>query len=615
MADVGPSDVETGVDTSATPGTTCFQSTIAEHRKALVLGCIVPIVIMLIVILSAIKTLEHDDQVLMQTSSGDKEVYNGPGIKFISPFHQSEWRKATLLGPLQYCLVESSLTGKPRVVSGPTLFFLGPYDKIVLTEGKIVLQKHEFVRLVDEETGNVRILRGPLNVVPGPTETAPKGKEKAVPLTRYESVRVTDRSNGAMRTEVGGENGKLVFPEAFEYLEAKQSGIQLAKNEWVRIMDKATGQIRVERGESIVFLAPTEHVLGEAKNKAVEVNREQAVLVLSKETGQHMLVTENSVFFPGPYEEILEIRKLIHVEPHEAVAVRDDHGSFSFHIGNESKGEGTAFFLPPHSKVVTMEWSSGSTAKDTRMVTKIDLRSQYMTFNYEVRTSDNVRLRLEGTVFWRVTDVPRMVHATPDPSGDVWHHTRSTLIQAVSQTTLEKFMQGFNSIVAQAFQAEAADSFYKDRGVEVQSMEVTRFECEDKKTAEVLQQIIQETTNRINRLQEQESENDVAAAKLRSQIELEKQRTELIQTRSENLRLESEVQGQSSGLTVATDAATFLGPTLSKVVPNLQDRIDLYKLQKQLESNNKDTASLASGQATLFMTPEDMNLKLHLQQK
>lgn len=606
-------DAERGLPASEAP-VLCFPSSQA-YRKPIAVGCFIAVLIMLIVIFSGIKTLEHDDQVLMDTSSGEKVVLNGPGVKFVSPFHKSELRKALLLGPLQYSLIESSETGKPRVVSGPKLLFLEPYDKILQTQGKIVLKKHEYVRLVDEQTGNVRVLRGPQNVVPGPTEIAPEGKGGAVALTRYESVRIIDKSNGAMRTEVGGENGKLVFPEAFEYMEEKQSGIKLAKNEWVRIMDKATGQIKVERGENIIFLEPTEVILGQTNNQAVEVNREQAVLVLSKETGQHRLVTEKTVFFPGPYEEILEIRKLIHVEPHEAVAVRDDKGSFTFYNGNETTGKGTAFFLPPHSKLVTMEWSSGSMGKDKRMVTKIDLRAQYMTFKYEVRTSDNVRLHLEGTVFWLVTDVPKMVHATPDPMGDVWHHTRSTLIQAVSQATLEQFMEGFNNIVAQAFTAEAKDSFYKDRGVKVQSMEVTRFECVDQKTAEVLQQIIQETTNRINRLQAQESENDVAAAKLRSEIKLEKQRTELIQTRSENMRLESEVQGQSTGLTVAMDAATFLGPTLSKVVPKLEDRIGLYKLQKQLESRNKDTASLASGKATLFMTPEDMKLKLQMGEK
>merc|ERR550514_2176856 len=175
-------------------------------------------------------------------------------------------------------------------------------------------------------------------------------------------------------------------------------------------------------------------------------------------------------------------------------------------------------------------------------------------------------------------------------------------------------MEGFNSIVMEAFESEAKDTFYKDRGVAVQSMEVTRFECMDKKTAEVLQEIIQETTNRINRLQEQESENDVAAAKLSSEIKLEKQRTQLIQTRSENARLEAEVQGQSAGLTEAMDAATFLGPTLSKVVPNLSDRLELYKLHQELESRNKDTKSLSSGNAHLFLTPSDMKLKLQMGQ-
>jgi len=69
-----------------------------------------------------------------------------------------------------------------------------------------------------------------------------------------------------------------------------------------------------------------------------------------------------------------------------------------------------------------------------------------------------------------------------------------------------------------AFEAQATDGFYTERGVEILSMEVTRYEPMDLKTAEVLQEIIQETTNRINRLQQQNSENDVQAAKLASDI-------------------------------------------------------------------------------------------------
>merc|ERR1712066_1118852 len=91
-------------------------------------------------------------------------------------------------------------------------------------------------------------------------------------------------------------------------------------------------------------------------------------------------------------------------------------------------------------------------------VTKIDLRAQYAFFEYAVRTSDNVELVLEGTIFWQVTNVPQMIHATGDPKGDVWYHARSALIQAVSQVTLEEFMASFNEIVTNATSSD--DKFY-----------------------------------------------------------------------------------------------------------------------------------------------------------
>jgi len=568
-----------------------------------------PSFILLIIVLSGFQTLQPDDQVVVETASGEREVVNGPGLKFIDPFQKSEFRKATLLGPLQYALIEAKLSGVPRVEAGPQLLQLGPYDELVSVSQKFVLKEDEYVRLVDKETGGIHVERGSKNVIPGPTEKSLEGVQKAVSLSRYESVRVVNELSGEMRTEVGE---KLVFPGPFEKMDAKQSGIRLSQNEWIRIRDKATGEVKVERGEKIIFLNSTESVVGN-RGTAIEVNRQQAVLTLSKVTGQQHLITEAGMFIPGPYEEIIEVQQLVIVEPHEAVAVRDDHGAFTFHIGSDGQGQGTSFFLPPYNKLMTMQWSCGTTGLEKKNVTKMDLRAQYQTFNYEVRTSDNVRLRLEGTIFWRVTNVAKMVRATSDPVGDIWHRARSTLIQAVSQSSLSVFMKDFNTIVKSAFESETANTFYVDRGVEVQSMEVTRFECVDKKTAEVLQEIIQETTNRINRLQAQESENDVSAAKLTSDIMLEKQKTELIRTRAENAKLEARVQGESAGLSLAKGAATFLGPALSEVVPDLEDRLALYKLHQELASKNKDTASLASGQATLFLTPQDMNLKLQMQ--
>merc|ERR1711937_1026485 len=150
----------------------------------------------------------------------------------------------------------------------------------------------------------------------------------------------------------------------------------------------------------------------------------------SKETGQQRLVQEKGTFFPGAHDVILEVRKLVRVEPHQVAIVQDNAGVYTFHSG-ASNGKGTAFFLPPHCELVTMHWGSGTSAEDVKNnvvrnmkspayrvpVTKIDLRAQYAFFEYNVRTADNVELVLEGTIFWQVLDVPKMIAATGTPRG------------------------------------------------------------------------------------------------------------------------------------------------------------------------------------------------------
>merc|ERR1711977_732351 len=149
-----------------------------------------------------------------------------------------------------------------------------------------------------------------------------------------------------------------------------------------------------------------------------------------------------------------------------------------------------------------------------------------------------------------------MIRATGDPQGDVWYHCRSALIAAVSRVTLETFMTQFNKIVNDAAQTDT--DFYKARGVCVHSLEVTRYECADKKTSGVLQEIIQETTNRINRMQHQQSENEVGREKLSGEIEMEKQRTALIQAKAENDRMLASTDGEADGLRSAKSAETFM---------------------------------------------------------
>merc|ERR1712083_952303 len=183
------------------------------------------------------------------------------------------------------------------------------------------------------------------------------------------------------------------------------------------------------------------------------------------------------------------------------------------------------------------------------------------------------------------------IAATADPEGDVWHHARSSLIQA--------------------FGTQALDSFYAERGVELQSLEVTKFDCVDPETAVILQAIIQESTNKINKLTLQASENEVAAAALAAEIQLAKQKTELIETQAENLRIQSMKQGEADGLKLAGDANAFM-TGLNQTIPEVSTRIDLYTLRHQLSSMNTDTHNLASGSAHLFVAPDDLNLKLNI---
>merc|ERR1719379_2238730 len=168
--------------------------------------------------------------------------------------------------------------------------------------------------------------------------------------------------------------------------------------------------------------------------------------------------------------------------------------------------------------------ASGS-AKVTQMsVEKIDMRIQRTFYSYTVRTNDNVRLMLMGTIFWRVTNVSQMVLGTSDPSGDVWHHCRSSFMQALSNITFDSFMGSFNNLAKDAYYRDVADGFYTERGVSLLSMEVTRFEAVDSETKATLKKINEETTNQITLLKKQEGENAVRAAKMRGEIKLERRR-------------------------------------------------------------------------------------------
>jgi len=491
---------------------------------------------------------------------------------------------------------------------------------------KIVLSRGEFIKVLNTTTGAVRMVTGPTAWVPGPTEQIVTSTEGNVSYVRY----------------------------------GVQQALQLLKHQYVKLMDSATGHVRVEQGEQLLFPGVTETVM-QSITDAINIDHNTAALVLSRETGQTRLVTERGRFYPGPHEEIVEERSLIRVEPHEVVIVQDNMGAYTFYKGNETHGTGvgTAFFLPPHSQLVTMNWKAEE-AQDSTVssspaakvaITKIDMRAQYSFFQYTVRTSDNVELYLKGNIFWQVVDVPRMIERTGDPKGDVWYHARSALIQAVSAVTLEQFMSSFNSLVTSAAAMDAG--FYSQRGVHLHSLEVTSYACTDETQARVLQEIIRETTNRINRLQQQRSENEVArerlanelslavdrqnlvraqadndrvlalqrqqalneveSAKLNATIKLEQARKSLVNAKADNDRVNATSTGEAQGKRLATGLVKFF-EELNGTLADGTQVIELFKFFNTQEATTTQlgltTKNLGSGSANLFLTPQDLNLRL-----
>merc|ERR1719382_1615338 len=130
-----------------------------------------------------------------------------------------------------------------------------------------------------------------------------------------------------------------------------------------------------------------------------------------------------------------------------------------------------------------------------------------------------------------------------DVTGDICNFARSTFIQKISQVTLKQFMDEFRKIARDVIQEDT--SFYATRGLWVHSLEVTGYHCADASTAAILQQMIQETTNRMNRTSQQESENELKMNRIQSQIEHERVKGELLSIQQAHQEEEAKAAGRA----------------------------------------------------------------------
>lgn len=516
------------------------------------------LIIILIHVFFKTKYIGMDEQLVIETLTS-QTIINGPKV-YLLPFLMKSYliRKAISLSPTEFCVIKNTITGNKRVENGPKLLFLKPYDTLLgNVKTAFSLKANEYVRLIDNITGKVRVLRGEMgSVILGPDEIIMDGNKK--------------------------------------------KALELKVFEFIKIQDTKTGVLRIEKGEKVVILGPFEEFVG-SKTSAVDIDEETAVLVRNKRSGQQYLVKKEMVFFPSADEEILEVRSLEKLADFEACIIRQKDGKDLFYFG--SNDEQRSFFLPPYCSIVPLSWSRGRRReRKDLIITKIDLRPVYMSFEFNCRTNDNVELILEGSFFWEIGDLRAMVKFTSDTTGDICNHARSRFIEQVSKVTLQEFMSKFNNIAEDVHQNDNS-GFYDQRGVKIHSLEVTGYRCAEQSTANILRQIIQETTNRMNKLQQQESENEVQLHQINGDIEEERAKTKLIQIQTTN----SNARSKMEGLAEAERVKSFLSD-LSSEFPemDLDMKVKFWNVLRKQDA----LSVISSGNAKLYFTPNDVNLSI-----
>lgn len=392
------------------------------------------------------------------------------------------------------------------------------------------------------------------------------------------------------------EGPRFFFLNAHEsYLEI-QNALPLRIDEYIEVINRSSGKLKIVRGECSYKLKPFEEYIGE-KQKAISIDEHRAVIVRDVSSGELRLITEKQSFFPSEVEELEEVRSKILVEIHEVVVLKDKEGKF--HIRDGKSGE-SSFFVPPHWEILVSHWSSGL-HKDQRelIIDKFDLRPKFMWYEFDVRTRDNVELILKVTFFWQIKDVEILIKTTDDAPGDVCSHARSKIIQKISRVEFADFLSEFNQLVNEAiFGIE--DSFYMDRGITIHSVEVREIACKDQRTQEVLAEIIQETTTRINRIQKQVSVNEVEMKRIEGALLAEEQEMNLLQIRLKRYREESRIEGQKQAEMIA---AFFEGLGTDLDMPQ---KLKLFETLRKKEMMQ----SMADGNAKVFLTHEDMELRV-----
>jgi hypothetical protein len=541
------------------------------------------------------------------------EIISGPGFYIPNdPYATiSEVKNKISLSKNMYIRIVDERTGEKKIISGPMMYTLGPYEKCGKVQNKPNLSNVQYIIVRDEEHGSMKTVEGPALYTPGPFETHSDVMDK-IRLSNTDYCYVTHGEGGHIDILVGPQ---VFAPLPYDVISSTMSKLVLKKFEYIKIVDNNSGIIRVEKGPATIILQPYEHSVQE-KQTAVEINDHHAALVYNTDTGNHELICmrtdydvddDNDVvdtrpygpflFFPSPTQEIEEIREKIRLEQHECMVIVDKNGKYSFRRGSD---ETRSFFIPPYCHVLEQEWSDDlqKTKTTVKRVSRFDLRPQYMDFRFEIRTKDNVGIYIDLNFYWQIMNIEKMISVTPDAHEDICKHAMSQILSESSRRDMKEFMESFNEIIHDAISKD--DGFYDQRGVTIHKVETTGCHCKDPSTEAIFHEIIKEKTNRIKNMEKQHGDNEVRKSLLENEIEIEKLEGLKLQVHKKFMREEATADGQSE----ADRIAHFLSGLPTELTT--EDKLRIYFDQKNTDRVNH----VANSGAQLYLTREEMDITL-----
>lgn len=154
-------------------------------------------------------SISETEQVIVKTLTTE-EVINGPvTLTYLNVLKKGESllisflylgtkKKASEMNEKQFIHVVNSKTGVMKLIKGPGLYFLKPFEQLTndRVQDAIALKPQEYVKLTNKKSGAIRVERGEALVYLAPYEVAEEGVKPMVVVDETHACLIRDIRSG-----------------------------------------------------------------------------------------------------------------------------------------------------------------------------------------------------------------------------------------------------------------------------------------------------------------------------------------------------------------------------------------------------------------------------------